>query len=238
VQLIAEYNMKVEDVKFDTTISQFNRLQDEQEYNKTLLSIKELGQIEPIYMDGGYCIDGRHRTRAMRELGICTIVAIDVNPKLSLEDKIAISNVDLTSGRDLTKTQLAIQAYKYAELTGVSKVNTATKFGVNKKMLTYAGEVKQYMPEAYQELIDTGKAELDGKYTQSLERLYKHINANIKPTVEVEDKGLHTVNYDRLINTEQGKELFWILYNENRRPDPELAEHLVKYVNLRYVAKA
>ena len=65
-----EYSIKVEDVKFDTTISQFNRVQDEQEYKKTLLSIKELGQIEPIYMDSGYCIDGRHRTKAMRELGI------------------------------------------------------------------------------------------------------------------------------------------------------------------------
>lgn len=230
-----EYMIGAESIKFDTVISKFNRLQGEKEYTKTKESIRTLGQIEPIYMDDGYCIDGVHRTRAIIELKISKIKAININPKLSIEDKLLLCNKDLTSGRDLNAAQLAIQAYKYAELTNQIKKSVAIQFGVHIKMLTYAGEVKQYIPEAYDSFIKNGKAKIGDKTTTSLEIAYRYINSHIKQRDEnIVDNSANPIDYDRLIHTEDGKNLFWEIYNESRRPDSELAIHIVKYVNLRY----
>jgi len=226
------YIMQVSDVVFDNIVSTFNRVQDDSEYLKTRESIKNIGQIDPIYIDSGKCIDGRHRVKALKDLGIHEVKAVNIDSSLSIEDKLTLCNKDLTSGRDLTKTQLAIQAFKYCELTGCTKAGAAKKFGVDKRMLTYAGEVRQYLPLTYNALMEYGKAEIDGKYTQSLERVYKFINSEVKPN-KVKDVAIG-IDYNELITTDKGKELFWLLYN-SRSPDPELANHLVEYVNLRFI---
>ena len=232
----SEYIIDIRSIKFDTTISTFNRVQSLLEYNKTLKSIKDMGQIDPIYMVCGYCIDGRHRYKALKELGATNIKALDVNPKLSMEDKLSLCNRDLTSGRDLNKSQLAIQAFKYRELTKVFKGVAAEKFGVGIKQLSFAGEVERYLPDAYESIVSTGKAKVDGKYTSSLQVIYRYINSNIKKGENsMKDKSNSTLDYDKLIDTEQGKELFWKLYDENVRPNAVLAEHLIRYVNLRFV---
>lgn len=229
------YIMNISDVIFDTTISTFNRVHNESEYQKTLISLEKIGQTDPIYMDNGYCIDGRHRCKALAELGSTTVTAIDINPSMTMDDKLTLANKDLTSGRDITKSQLAIQAYKYAKLTGVGKVVTALKFGVDKRMLTYASEVKQYLPDAYNSIEKIGKASFDdGKYTQSLEALYKYINKVVKHQDKtITDKGAAMPDYNKQITTEQGKELFWEVYNIYG-PGSDLAEHLIKYVNMRF----
>jgi len=229
-----EYLVATNTIKFDTQISTFNRLQADSEYKKTLESIRSVGQVDPVYLDNGYCIDGRHRYKALIELGIGSIKVLDINPELSIAEKLTLSNRDLVSGRDLNKSQLAIQAFKFGEMTGVSKRAVALQFGVSVMQLTFAGEVKRYLPEAYQSLIATGKAEVDGKYTQSLQAIYRYINANVKPGADIPDNTPSTLDYDKLINTEQGKELFWNIYNEDRRSDPVLAEHLIQYVNMRF----
>ena len=231
----SNYLMNIDDVKFDTVISSFNRLQSQTEYIKTLESIKAIGQTDPILMDNGYCIDGRHRVKALKELDIRSILAVNINPNLSMTEKLLLSNRDLTSGRDLTKTQLAIQAYKYAELTKNTKADVAKQFGINKRMLTYVSEIKQYLPNAYKDLENTGTTTIDGKYTQSLEKVYKYVNAEVKPEAQNEIATTElAIDYNKLIDTEKGKKLFWELYTENHRPDAMLAEHLVHYVNLIY----
>lgn len=230
-----EYLIATNTIKFDTQISMFNRLQDTAEYNKTLESIKSVGQIDPVYLVDGLCIDGRHRHKALTELGVKNIKAIDINPQLSTAEKLVLSDRDLVSGRDLNKSQLAIQALKYGELTGEYKSTVAKQFGISVVQLTFAGEVKRYLPEAYDSLVATGKAVVDGKHTQSLQAIYRYINANVKQGKVMKDKASNSLDYDKLINSEKGKELFWNLYDENRRPDPTLAEHLIHYVNLRFV---
>jgi len=230
-----EYLVATNTIKFDTQISTFNRLQEDSEYKKTLESIRGAGQVDPVYLDNGYCIDGRHRHKALTELGVDSIKVIDINPELSIAEKLALSNRDLVSGRDLNKSQLAIQAFKFGEMTGVSKRAVALQFGVSVMQLTFAGEVKRYLPDAYESLIATGKAEVGGKHTQSLQAIYRYINANVKPGPDMPNNTPSTLDYDKLINTEKGKELFWNIYNEDRRPDPALAEHLIQYVNILFV---
>jgi len=230
-----EYLIDINKLKFDTKISVFNREQTDAEYSKTLESIKKLGQIDPIYMDNGYCIDGRHRYKALLEIGSNKIKAIDINPDIKIASKLELCNRDLISGRDLNTSQLTIQAYKYGKLAGMFKKDMSITFGVSLKNLTCAAEIERYMPNAYSSLIETGKAQVEGKFTQSLQVIYRYINAHIKTKEKAEDKSDSTLDYDKLINTEEGKELFWHLYNSNRRPDAELAEHLIFYVNLKFI---
>jgi hypothetical protein len=226
------YTMDPQKVKFDTTISAYNRLQNDAEFEATLASVKKIGQTEPVYMDNGLCIDGRHRVKACIRLGI-EVKAIDINSELSMSDKFMLANKDLTSGRDLTKSQLAIQAHKFSISTKTSKSDTAKYFKINRRLLTYVNEIKTHLPEAYDAIYETGKYEIEGKFTSSVERIYKYVNT-IKEQGKVVDKAESGIDYEQLITTERGKELFWQLYNVDRRPDPSLAEHLIKYVNLRF----
>ena len=55
------YTLDPLEVKFDDTYVKFNPLQDRKEYEATKESIIKLGQLDPILMLDGLCIDGRHR---------------------------------------------------------------------------------------------------------------------------------------------------------------------------------
>lgn len=229
-----EYIIDTAAVRFDTTISTFNRIQDKQEYLKTKASIEAIGQDNPIIMDNGLCIDGRHRVKALTELGIDTVKCVDINPNLSIADKLLICNKDTTSGRHLTKAQLAIQAFEYTKIANCTKQEAAEHFGVRTQELSYVNNIITFLPNAYKELKTNGTATIDNKKTKSLEIVNRYINAiRAEHEVEVETTGID-IDYNTAICTEKGKELFWEIYTEDRRPDSVLADHLVRYVNLRY----
>jgi len=229
-----EYTIPLDSIKFDTVLSTFNRVQDEEEFLKTKLSIEAVGQQDPIVMDNSLCIDGRHRVKALELLGIDTVKCIDINPKLPIEEKLLVCNKDITSGRHLTKAQLAIQAYEYAVLTGVDKKDSAKKFGVRTQELSYISNIETFRPSAYKDLKTKGYTVIEDRKTKSLEAVNRYINAEkAKGELEVETVGLD-IDYNSAILTEKGKELFWSLYTENLRPNVILADHLVRYVNLRF----
>lgn len=226
--------MDTSSIKFDTEISTFNRIQDSGEFLKTKLSIEAIDQQDPIVMDNGLCIDGRHRVKALKELGIELVKCIDINPKLDIKDKLLVCNKDTTSGRHLTKAQLAIQAYEYALLTKQSKKYSAEQFGVRTQELSYISNIQTFRPSAYKDLKTKGYTMVEGSKTKSLEGVNRYINAErAKQETEVETIGLD-IDYNTAILTEKGKELFWSLYVEDIRPNVVLADHLVRYVNLRF----
>jgi len=234
-----EYLINVGTVKFDTTISTFNREQTEDEYRKTMLSIQSIGQEMPIIMDSGLCIDGRHRIKALKQLGIDYARCIDINPALSVSDKLRVCNKDITSGRDLSKSQLAIQAFEYAEKTGCTKLEAGEVFGVRAKVLTYVSNIKTFLPDAYDDIKLKGETYATGFKTKSLEVVNRYVNVARVENEEVEAATTEVlIDYNEYILTEHGRQLFWELYNESRRPDTVLADHLIKYVNLRYRKKA
>lgn len=63
------YTLDHKDIVFDDKYVVFNPLHNELEYEATKENIARLGQLDPILMLNGKCIDGRHRTRAAKELG-------------------------------------------------------------------------------------------------------------------------------------------------------------------------
>jgi len=225
-------------VKFDTQISTFNRKQNFLEYQKTKSSIEKVGQQEPILMDNGFCIDGRHRVKACIELGI-DVIATDIDSKLPIADKLLLANVDLTSGRDLSMSQLSIQAYRFMKMSGTTKVDTAKQFGINKRSLTYCETILTNNEELMQEMYEKGSVPIgfkeDGRpnYTKSLETLYRYVAALEE---KVEDRGTTPkimIDYESAINTQAGVKLFWELKKQHSA-DHSLCLILIEFVNYRY----
>ena len=117
----------------------------EVEFKSLKQSIHENGQQMPIKMYRGKCIDGRHRVKALRELGVEEVYYENENSQLSIED---IRNKILTvyeRRRHQTPTQSAIMAYR-EWLTGrvsgekLAQGAVADKYGVGLKQV---GRVKQ-----------------------------------------------------------------------------------------------
>lgn len=82
------------------------------EFKGLKLSIHENGQQMPIKMYRGKCIDGRHRVKALRELGITEVLYENENSQLSLEDVRTKILTVYERRRHQTPTQKAILAYR------------------------------------------------------------------------------------------------------------------------------
>ncbi len=124
-------------------------------------SIAELGQKLPIIMYRGKCIDGRHRLKAFKELGLTEINSINENSQMSLED---IKNV-IVNGyeqrRHQTPTQTAIMSYRewvgYRELGDkISQGAVAEKYGIGLKQLGRAKQLEEVAGKDIMELLFQG----------------------------------------------------------------------------------
>lgn len=119
-------------------------------------SIQELGQKLPIVMYRGKCIDGRHRVKAFKELGIETIQATNENSQMSMEDIKEVILNGYEQRRHQTPTQSAIMAYR-EWLTGkasgekLAQGAVADKYGVGLKQV---GRVKQLEELAGKQIIE------------------------------------------------------------------------------------
>jgi len=83
-----------------------------EDFNRLKLSLKEHGQSDPIKLYRGKCVDGRHRLKALRELGIKDVLYKNEDSKLSLEDiRDRVLHV-YENRRHETPTQKAIMAWK------------------------------------------------------------------------------------------------------------------------------
>ena len=111
----------------------------ESNFKSLKLSINDHGQELPIVMYKGKCIDGRHRIRALRELGIKHVYYINEDSHLSIADlRIKILGV-YENRRHETPTQRAIIAYREYNLTKAS----GDKTGQGSVAETYGTTVKQ-----------------------------------------------------------------------------------------------
>jgi DNA-binding MarR family transcriptional regulator len=117
--------------------------------------IKNNGQKVPIIMYKGKVVDGRHRTKALKELGEKTIKAKYL-PATMTEDDVKVEVFSQEKRRHQNPTQLAILAYKEyikRKATGerVSMGRIAQEFGSNR---TQVDKVKQIEEMGFKEIIN------------------------------------------------------------------------------------
>lgn len=201
-------------VKFDDKYVIFNPMHNELEYEATKENIRRLGQLDPILMLDGKCIDGRHRTRIAKELGM-QVKCTDVDPTLGMQDIILMCNKNVMSGRDYDSSQKAIQALVLVNSYKMSTVEAARFMKVDRKLISYAGTIKGL---GRQDILDTlmeskqNRVQLDNmeRPSRSLELLAKFVKSlDEKDNVVVDDSERIRWKPDAYINTEAGKAWYY-----------------------------
>ena len=232
-----EYQLDPEVVEFNDEYVEFNPLHKNEEYEGTKLSIEEQGQLKPIYMLGGKCVDGRHRTRICKELGL-QVKAIDLREDLEPSVVYDLCNVDTMAGRNLTPTQRAIAALVYKERLGGTNITIAKKFQVTKQAITYADALKNRygQGEAVKELHKGNAVQLTNmdNPSKSLEYVCKKAKELHENSIVVEDVDSR-IHFDpgAQIRTEKGKQWYYN-FVELRNLDVESRMAIAELANYKF----
>lgn len=210
----AIYTIDPTTVKFDDKYVVFNPLQNELEYEATKENIIRLGQLDPILMLNGRCVDGRHRVRIAVELGK-EVKCTDLDPSMQEHEIIVMCNKNTMSGRDYDNSQKAIQALALVNMYKMSAVTAARLMKVDKRLVSYASSIKGF---GRQDILDalmankTARVELDNmeRPSRSLELLAKFVKAEKeKAVVVIDDSERIQWSPDAVIKTESGKAWFY-----------------------------
>lgn len=208
------YTLDPDTIVFDDRYVVFNPLHNRFEYEATKENIIRLGQLEPILMLNGICIDGRHRVRIAKELGT-TVRCVDIAEDLSAEDIIVLCNKNVMSGRDYDTTQKAIQALLLVNNYGVSIVNAAKLMKVDRRIVSYASTIKGFNRQDILDMLMKDKQnriQLDNmeRPSRSLELLAKYVKTiSEKPKLIVDDSERIQWEPDAMIKTETGKAWYY-----------------------------
>jgi hypothetical protein len=229
------YSVDPKSVRFDQTIVEFNRVQDDNEYTQTKLSIQSVGQQTPIVInsDTGLCENGRHRVRACAELGI-QVKCIQIDGSVPIGVKLELYNLEQMSGKELTVGQKAIQAHKYAKIAKVNLDTAAKKYNVNKRTVNAANTIAGLGRDDILQAVHTKGYWLDStnKKVKDLRSIASQLKAEKEELVEDEPKV--SINYEDMILTEKGKAEFWKKRTLVTMSQHELDIMLVEYMNMKY----
>lgn len=242
-QVLSEkpYPLNPDDVMFDDKYVTYNPSHNDLEYRATQLSIMEKGQLTPIYMLGGLCVDGRHRTRICKELGIA-VMAVDINPLLSEKEIIDLCNVETNTGRKLSPTQRAIYAYEYAVKYGVDNTKAAEIHQASRQSLSYVKSLMELGPVGINIvalLRENKSVKLKGMRTPSKNLSYLAKYAKEMSEVITKENSKPLFNPDAAIKTEAGKKVYYELVEALPGISfvPRIQELLIKGLNTEYQAE-
>jgi len=163
-------------------------------FNALKLSLQEHGQELPIVLFKGKCIDGRHRLKALRELGIEDVYYINEDSQMSIEDiRTKILGV-YECRRHQTPTQKAIMAYKEYSRTKLAGDKTgqgeiADVYGTTRKQIGRVQKLRNLAGDAVIELLFNGNKMNIGSVTNpnntdSLDSLIKYFAKHAEYLVE------------------------------------------------------
>ena len=208
------YTVDPHSVVFDDKYAVFNPLHNELEYAATKENIVRVGQLDPVLMLDGKCVDGRHRVRVAKELGV-HVKCVDIDARLPDEDIIVMCNKNVMSGRDYDVTQKAIQALQLVSRYKMTAVAAARLMKVDHRALSYASTIKGFDRH---DILDTlmankqNRIQLDNmeRPSRSLEILAKYVKTvEERPKLVVDDSERIHWDAEAAIKTELGKARYY-----------------------------
>lgn len=235
----SNYTLDPSTIKFDDRYVIFNPLHSTLEYEATKENILRLGQLDPILMLNGVCVDGRHRTRVALELGV-SVLCKDIDSTLSDEDIILLCNKNVTSGRDYDSSQKAIQALNLSTSFKIPNTQAAKLMKVDRRLVSYAATIKGY---GRQDILDTlmkdktSRVQLTNmeRPSRSLELLAKFVKSEEEVlNVVVDDSQRIRWNPEAYIKTELGKAWYYELINRNEKLSIEVEMSLAELANYKF----
>lgn len=234
------YSVDPAEVTFDDKYVVFNPMHNELEYEATKENIKRLGQIDPILMLNGRCIDGRHRTKIAKELKI-NVRCTDVDPALSEQDIIVMCNKNIMSGRDYDNSQRAIQALTLVTSYNITSIAAAKFMKVDKRLVAYASTIKGF---GRQDILDslmenkTNRVQLGNmeRPSRSLELLAKYVKTEGEASdIVVDDSERIQWDPNSHIRTEAGKAWYYEMLKEiELLGQTKLQQLLVEMANMKF----
>lgn len=206
------YTKNPDDIVFSADYTEFNPTHDENTYEAVKELIVRLGQQKPILMLDGKCIDGRHRTKIAKELGI-TVKCVDVDPKIDPKELILIANMDSMGSRSYSPAQKAINAYKLARDYGYKQKDAAKLCGTPPKQVTYVKSIVKYGYKDAVEELERGNKVMIGSMdagSTSLEYICKMAKIKYEEDrVQIDTSERVEFSPEAAIKTEAGKAWYY-----------------------------
>lgn len=232
-----EYKLDPDSVNFMEEFVEINSLYNEAEYIATKGSIERNGQINPIFMMNGLCVDGRHRTKICKELGI-EVKAIDLRRDLSPKEVAELANLYTTTGRQLNATQRAILAYNMMLKFNLTQRVACEEYQTNRQMLAMCVYIDNNSEAGIlQALFEDKAVQLSNmdKASKSLSFVCKKLKelGEVKVT---EKESTIEFNPESQIKTEVGKAWYYKTVTEESIPTTavNLRIILAEYANLKF----
>lgn len=226
-------------IVFDDKYVVFNPLHNELEYETTKENIKRLGQLDPILMLDGKCIDGRHRTKIAMELGTY-VRCVDIDSSTPEQDIIVMCNKNVMSGRDYDNSQKAIQALELVSKYKMTAIDAAKFMKVDKRLVSYAATIKGYGRQDILDILMVDKksrVQLDNmeRPSRSLELLAKFVKVlDEKDRIVINDTERVQWNPDATIKTELGKAWYYSVVEMYEVKETGLKMLLTEMANLKF----
>lgn len=162
---------------------------------------------------------------------------VDIDPNITREEYILLCNKNTFASRNDSATQLAIKGLALVEKFGFSTAKATQMTGLkDRRAISYASAIKLSKYNNELNILDTllkgEPININGKITKSLEvakRLIAKLEEEDLMDKEIISKSNTEVDYNEMIKTEVGKEMFWNVWKEK---DLHAGIELVKTVNI------
>lgn len=161
-----------------------HRTMTELEFEALKLGIQESGQIVPVITYKGKIVDGRHRLRALQELGEETIKADSLPGNISLaEVRNRVLSTEIRRADNVM--QKAIRGYRLCLDSGITQTEASLKVGIAQDQISRAKKVHSKLGlEFLDSLYHTGYVMLGQRKLTQLRDILKHYE--VKPASDRE----------------------------------------------------
>lgn len=135
--------------------------------------IKDNGQLVPVTTYRGKIVDGRHRLKALQELGIDMIKAEALPNNFKIEDVERVIQ-STEKRRHQTTTQLAIKAYRLYRKEKCTQEQACKKIGCSRSNLNHVVAIQKLAGDGLLELLEQGgkiNISEDSRYTKMSDSL-------------------------------------------------------------------
>jgi len=163
-----------------------NRPMSSAEFSALKKDIEQNGQIMPVLLYRGKIVDGKHRRKALIELGSKQISAIRLPNNIMIDD-VRRKVIGTEIRRTDNVAQRAIKAYNWVMLTGDTQGEAGSKFFVGQVEVSRAKKLLEQLGESiYRKFWRDGYIFIGGKKVSTLRSALKMIEASRKNRPEQE----------------------------------------------------
>ncbi len=159
------------------TVAKDNPMMSESQLLALKDSIESIGQSDPIKVWRGKVVDGRNRLKALKELGIDTVLLINLPHKAGKEYLQSVADGS-EARRHQTPTQLAVKAFRISKKTGQSLKKCAVIAGVSESSVNIVSAINKIRPDILDILQGGNLYKLSNGYaTDSLQSIRKDLKS-------------------------------------------------------------